>query len=121
MRALSAAERRRRLRLDRMAAVGLAVITCLGLTGLIAVRAAEAEPPAPAPDPGGLDEYAEQLTSEAARLAAYREELRQVAEQLARGEEVDTRTVERIAAETRPPGAPTGPSALERDTATYSS
>ena len=113
-----------RRRLDRWTAAGLAVASCLGLTALIAVRAAEAEAPPPDQPDGdraALDAYAEQLTREAARLQAYRQELRDVAAELSRGEEADVRVIERIAEETGPPGATSGPTTLDRDTTTWSS
>lgn len=113
-----------RRRLDRWIAAGLAVASCLGLTALIGIRAAESEaaPPAePDGDRAALDAYAEQLTREAARLQAYRQELRDVAAELARGEEADVRVIERIAEETGPPGATSGPTTLDRDTTTWSS
>ena len=113
-----------RRRFDRWVAAGLAIASCLGLTALIAVRAGESEevPPAtPDGDRAQLDAYAEQLTREAARLQAYRQELREAAAEIARGEEADVRIIERIAEETRPPGATTGPSTLDRDTTTWSS
>jgi uncharacterized coiled-coil protein SlyX len=68
-----------------------------------------------------LDSYAEQLTQEAARLQAYRRELRRVAAELARGRDVDPEVVARIAEETRPPGSTDPPTRLDRDTSTYSS
>lgn len=118
---MTPAARRRR---DRWIAAGLSVAACVGLTALIGVRAAETEA-APAEQPDGeraaLDAYAEQLTREAARLQAYRQELRDVAAELARGEEADVRVIERIAEETRPPGATSGPTTLDRDTTTWSS
>ena len=113
-----------RRRMDRWVAAGLAVAACAGLTALIGVRAAESEaatPDQPDGERASLDAYAEQLTREAARLQAYRQELRDVAAELARGEEADVRVIERIAEETRPPGATRGPTALERDTTTWSS
>ena len=113
-----------RRRTDRWIAAGLAVASCLGLTALIAIRAAESQDAAPAQPDGeraALDAYAEQLTREAARLQAYRLELRDVAAELARGEDADVRVIERIAEETRPPGATSGPSALDRDATTWSS
>lgn len=113
-----------RRRADRWVAAGLAVAACVGLTALIGVRAAESEAaPAPAPDGdrAALDAYAEQLTREAARLQAYRQELRDVAAELARGEDADVRVIERIAEETRPPGSTAGPTTLDRDTTTWSS
>ena len=113
-----------RRRMDRWIAAGLAVASCLGLTALIAVRAAESEPTPPDQSDGeraALDAYAEQLTREAARLQAYRQELRDVAAELARGEDSDVRVIERIAEETRPPGATSGPTTLDRDTTTWSS
>ena len=113
-----------RRRVDRWVATGLAVASCVGLTALIGVRVAESEA-APTEQPEGdraaLDAYAEQLTREAARLQAYRQELRDVATELARGEDADVRVIERIAEETRPPGATSGPSTLDRDTTTWSS
>jgi len=116
---------------------GALIGAILGLVGVgaaywfadgVAVRAAGADP-APGTgddaltDPGraALDSYAEQLTTEAARLAAYREELRRVAEELSRGEDADTSVVRRIADETRPPVGSVPPSSPERDAATYSS
>ncbi|MFM9136234.1 MAG: hypothetical protein ACKOT0_12525 [bacterium] len=113
-----------RRRMDRWVAAGLAVTVCAGLTALIGIRAAESEAAPPAEPDGeraALDAYAEQLTREAARLQAYRQELRDVAAELARGEEVDVRVIERIAEETRPAGATSGPSTLDRDTTTWSS
>ena len=111
-----------RRRVDRWIAAGLAIASCVGLTALIAVRASESEA---APPPDGereaLDAYAEQLTREAARLQAYRQELRDVAAELAQGEDADVRVIERIAEETRPPGATTGPTTLDRDATTWSS
>jgi hypothetical protein len=113
---------RGRRRLDGWVATGLAVGACAGLTGLIAVRSAETAQTEP---DGGqraeLDSYAEQLTAEAARLQAYRSELRRVAGELARGSVADLEMVERIAEETRPPGSTGSPTPLDRDTATYSS
>lgn len=111
-----------RRRADRMIAAGLAVAAGVGLTALIAVRAAQVDEAAP-PDEErqDLDAYAEQLTREAARLQAYRQELREVAAELARGDEADVRIIERIAEETRPPGGVGPPSDLDRDTATWSS
>lgn len=113
-----------RRRVDRLVAAGLALAACAGLTALIAVRAAESsstEPAEPDADRTDLDAYAEELTREAARLQAYRQELRDVAAELARGEDADVRVIERIAEETRPPGASRGPSTLDRDTTTWSS
>lgn len=113
-----------RRRADRWAAAGLALGAMLGLTALIAARAADSESAQPPPPDGQraqLDAYAEQLTREAARLQAYRQELREVADELARGEDVDVRVIERIAEETRPPGAGAGPTTLDRDAATWSS
>ena len=108
--------------MDRWAAAVLALAACAGLTAVIAYRAAEAPVPAADGDErADLDAYADQLTREAARLQAYRQELRRVAEELARGEDVDTRLVERIAEETRPPGAQGQATPLDRDTSTYSS
>ncbi|MBM3689692.1 MAG: hypothetical protein FJW80_08580 [Actinobacteria bacterium] len=121
MKPLTPAARRR---MDRWVAVGLAVAVSAGLTALIGIRAAESEAAPPAEPDGeraALDAYAEQLTREAARLQAYRQELRDVAAELARGEEADVRVIERIAEETRPPGATSGPSTLDRDTTTWSS
>lgn len=121
MKPMSPAARRR---VDRWVAAGLAVAACLGLTALIGVRAAESEAapdPAPDGDRAALDAYAEQLTREAARLQAYRQELRDVAAEIARGEDADMRVIERIAEETRPPGATSGPTTLDRDTTTWSS
>jgi hypothetical protein len=113
-----------RRRADRWAAGGLALASLIGLTALVAARAADSEA-APTTPPEGeraqLDAYAEQLTREAARLQAYRQELREVADELARGEDADVRVIERIAEETRPPGAGTGPTTLDRDAATWSS
>lgn len=119
MRPMTPAARRRA---DRVIAGGLAVGAALGLTALIAVRAAQVEQAAP-PDEErqDLDAYAEQLTREAARLQAYRQELREVAAELARGEEADVRIIKRIAEETRPPGGTGPPSDLDRDAATWSS
>jgi hypothetical protein len=112
-----------RRRVDSWIATGLAVAAGAGLTGLIAVRAADggsrAQPGER--DRAELDGYAEQLTREAARLQAYRQELRRVAAELARGEDADTEVVGRIAEETRPPGSTGESTRLERDTATYSS
>ncbi len=119
MKRMTPAARRRN---DRLVAGGLAVASCVGLTALIAVRATE--DPAPAGNDGDratLDAYAEQLTREAARLQAYRQELREVAAELAQGDDADVRVIERIAEETRPPGSTAGPSTLDRDTATWSS
>jgi hypothetical protein len=113
-----------RRRADRWVAAGLALASCLGLTALIALRAGESDdvPPAtPDGDRAQLDAYAEQLTREAARLQAYRQELRDVAAELARGDDADLRVIERIAEETRAPGTATGATALERDTTTWSS
>lgn len=113
-----------RRRMDRWVAAGLSVAACAGLTALIGIRAAESEAAPPAEPDGeraALDAYAEQLTREAARLQAYRQELRDVAAELARGEEADVRMIKRIAEETRPPGATSGPSTLDRDTTTWSS
>ena len=121
MKAMSPAARRRA---DRWVAAGLALASCLGLTALIALRASEPADPAPAEPEGdraALDAYAEQLTREAARLQAYRQELRDVAAELARGEDADLRVIERIAEETRAPGTATGATPLERDTTTWSS
>ena len=121
MKRMSPAARRRA---DRILAAGLAVASCIGLTALIAVRAQESQGTQAPPMDGereALDAYAEQLTREAARLQAYRQELRDVAAELADGEEADTRIVERIAEETRPPGATTGPTTLDRDATTWSS
>lgn len=121
MKPMSRAARRRA---DRILAAGLALASCIGLTALIAARVQESEG-AQAPLMDGereaLDAYAEQLTREAARLQAYRQELRDVAAELAQGEEADTRVIERIAEETRPPGASSGPTALDRDATTWSS
>jgi len=113
---------RARRRADGLIATGLAVGTCAGLAGLIAIRAAEGGKASP----GGqqraeLDSYAEQLTEEAARLQAYRRELRRVAAELARGLDADPEVVSRIADETRPPGSTDPPTRLDRDTSTYSS
>lgn len=113
-----------RRRLDRWIAAGLAVASCLGLTALIAIRAAEPEadvPNQPDGERAALDAYAEQLTREGARLQAYRRELREVAAELARGQDADVRVIERIAEETRPPGATSDPTTLDRDTTTWSS
>ena len=113
-----------RRRVDRWVAAGLAVASCVGLTALIGIRVAESEtatPDQPDGDRAALDAYAEQLTREAARLQAYRQELRDVAAELARGEDADVRVIERIAEETQPPGATSGPTTLDRDTTTWSS
>jgi hypothetical protein len=113
-----------RRRTDRWVAAVLAVGATAGLAALIAVRAAESSGGPPSPDDAEraeLDAYAEQLTQEAARLETYRQELRRVAAELASGDDVDTRVVERIAEETRPPGSVGRPSTLDADTATYSS
>lgn len=121
MKRMSPAARRRA---DRILAAGLAVASCIGLTALIAVRAQESQGTQAPPMDGereALDAYAEQLTREAARLQAYRQELRDVAAELADGEEADTRIIERIAEETRPPGATSGPTTLDRDATTWSS
>lgn len=113
---------RARRRTDGWIAAALAVGACAGLTGLIAIRAAESgTPPPDATTRDDLDSYAEQLTEEAARLQAYRRELRRVAAELARGQDVDPEVVARIAEETRPPGSTEPPTRLERDTSTYSS
>ena len=119
MRASTPAARRRA---DRWAAAGLALASLLGLTALIAVRASESEAAPPeAPDQRAqLDAYAEQLTREAARLQVYRQELRDVADELARGEEADVRVLDRIARDTAPVGS-TAPATPHRDTATWSS
>ena len=114
--------RRGRRRADGWIATALALGACAGLTGLIAVRATEADKTSPdGPKRAELDSYAEQLTQEAARLQAYRRELRRVAAELARGEVADPEVVARIAEETRPPGSTDPPTRLDRDTATYSS
>lgn len=114
--------RRGRRRADGWIATALALGACAGLTGLIAVRAAEGGKTSPdGPKRAELDSYAEQLTEEAARLQAYRRELRRVAAELARGEAADPEVVARIAEETRPPGSTDPPTRLDRDTATYSS
>lgn len=121
MRGISPAARRRT---DRWIAAALAIASCVGLTALIAVRASEPEaapPDQPDGDRAALDAYAEQLTREAARLQAYRQELRDVAAELARGEDADVRVIERIAEETRPPGSTGAPSDLDRDATTWSS
>ena len=113
-----------RRRVDRWIATGLAVAAGAGLTGLIALRSAEDSARQAQPgerDRAELDGYAEQLTREATRLQAYRQELRRVAAPLARGEDADTDVVRRIAEETRPPGSTGESTRLERDTATYSS
>lgn len=121
MAAMSPATRRRA---DRWIAAGLALASCVGLTALIAVRAMESSAPPPAEDDAeraSLDAYAEQLTREAARLQAYRQALRDVAAELARGDEADMRVIERIAEETRSPGSTRGPTTLDRDATTWSS
>lgn len=113
---------RARRRADGWIAAALALGACAGLTGLIAVRSAEN--PRSGQDGNQrteLDSYAEQLTAEAARLQAYRRELRRVAAELARGPDADLDVVRRIAEETRPPGSTGTPTRLERDTSTYSS
>jgi hypothetical protein len=113
---------RARRRVDGWIATALAVGACAGLTGLIAIRAAENGKASPdAAKRAELDSYAEQLTQEAARLQAYRRELRRVAAELARGRDVDPEVVARIAEETRPPGSTDPPTRLDRDTSTYSS
>jgi uncharacterized protein YhdP len=111
---------RGRRRTDGWIATGLAVAACAGLAGLIAVRAAEQAEPTD-PNPAEWDSYARQLTEEAARLQAYRRELRRVAAELARGDKADPDLLQRIAEETRPPGSTDPPTRLERDTSTYSS
>ena len=111
---------RGRRRADGWIATGLAVGACAGLAGLIAVRSAQDGQPREQ-QRADLDSYAEQLTAEAARLQAYRRELRRVAAELARGRDADLGVVNRIAEETRPPGSADAPTRLERDTATYSS
>ncbi len=76
-------------RTDRAVAAGLAVATFGGLVAVIAVRGADG------PDPDGaapttidgltradLDDYAAQLAGEQARLTAYRDRLRAIAEEL---------------------------------------
>lgn len=111
-------------RADRWIATGLAVVAGAGLAGLIAVRAADEQTGTSQPgepDRSELDTYAEQLTREATRLQAYRQELRRVAAELARGEDADTEVVRRIAEETRPPGSTGDSTRLDRDTSTYSS
>ena len=113
---------RARRRADGWIAAALALGACAGLTGLIAVRSAEN--PRSGQDGNQrteLDSYAEQLTAEAARLQAYRRELRRVAAELARGPDADLEVVRRIAEETRPQGSTGTPTRLERDTSTYSS
>lgn len=112
-----------RRRADGWIATALAVAACAGLTGLIAIRAAESGKASPpdGPNRAELDAYAEQLTQEAARLQAYRRELRRVAAELARGQAADPDVVGRIAEETRPPGSTDSPTRLDRDTSTYSS
>jgi uncharacterized coiled-coil protein SlyX len=111
-----------RRRADGWIAMALAVGACAGLTGLIAIRSAENGKASPdAAKRAELDSYAEQLTEEAARLQAYRRELRRVAAELARGRDVDPEVVARIAEETRPPGSTDPPTRLDRDTSTYSS
>lgn len=113
---------RARRRSDAWIATGLAIGTCAGLAGLIAVRAAEAaEAPRDEDKRAELDSYAEQLTTEAARLQAYRRELRRVAAELSQGGKADLDVARRIAEETRPPGSTDPPNRLDRDTATYSS
>ncbi len=110
---------RARRRSDAWVATGLAIGTCAGVAGLIAVRAAETPPDEN--KRAELDSYAEQLTTEAARLQAYRRELRRVAAELSQGEKADLDVARRIAEETRPPGSTDPPNRLDRDTATYSS
>jgi hypothetical protein len=113
---------RARRRTDGWIATALAVGACAGLTGLIAIRAAESGKASPEePKRAELDSYAEHLTEEAARLQAYRRELRRVAAELARGQDVAPEVVARIAEETRPPGSTEPPTRLDRDTSTYSS
>lgn len=79
---------------ERMLAVGLASTACIGLVGVIGVRAAQSNEPATEPvstqDPlstsgysqADLDAYAAQLADQAAQLASYRKQLKQVASQL---------------------------------------
>ena len=111
-----------RRRADGWIATGLAVGACAGLAGLIAIRVAEQERTPPGRDSRAeLDAYAEQLTQEAARLQAYRLELRRVAAELASGGDPDRDLVTRIAEETRPPGSTSDPDRLDRDASTYSS
>lgn len=112
---------RARRRADGWIATALALGACAGLTGLIAVRAAENSRTGQDGQRAELDSYAEQLTAEAARLQAYRRELRRVAAELALGRDADLEVVRRIAEETRPPGSTGTPTRLERDTTTYSS
>ena len=79
---------------QRMLAAGLASTACMGLVGVIGVRAAQSSSPAtePASDQepvsssgytqADLDAYAAQLADQSAQLADYRRQLKQVANQL---------------------------------------
>lgn len=76
-------------RTDRVVAGGLAVAAFGGVVALVAVRGAEpagADVGEPRTEEGltrtDLDDYARQLAAERARLAAYREELREAAARL---------------------------------------
>jgi hypothetical protein len=76
-------------RTDRAVAAGLAVVTFGGLVAVIAVRGAEGsdlDGAAPTTVDGltraDLDDYAAQLAGEQARLTAYRDRLRAIAEEL---------------------------------------
>ena len=79
---------------QRMLAAGLASTACIGLVGVIGVRAAQSSGPEtePASDQepvsssgytqADLDAYAAQLADQSAQLADYRRQLKQVASQL---------------------------------------
>ena len=81
---------------DRILAAGLASATCIGLVGVIGVRAAQSAEPDTQPvdftesvssvgyNPSDLDAYAAQLQTQAAQLDAYKKELKQTAKQLNR-------------------------------------
>ena len=79
---------------ERMLAVGLASTACIGLVGVIGVRAAQSDEgktqPIDATEPvssqgltqADLDAYAAQLADQAAQLKDYRQQLKAVAQQL---------------------------------------
>lgn len=79
---------------ERMLAVGLASTACIGLVGVIGVRAAQSDETDAAPvdsaqpvssqglTQADLDAYAAQLADQAAQLKDYRQQLKSVARQL---------------------------------------